>query len=153
MAKMMNINLKKGLVEYCLGLQQAALNNALTAMDEAQEEANAYGPPKDRYDGFRNQQLRKRDLYGKQLEQANQNILMLNRIDLEKQHDSIDFGCMVVTDNSIFLVAVGLGLVTFEGVEVAVISMLVPIYHAMKGKRIGEQFNFRENAYQVLEIW
>ena len=41
-------------------LQQKVVDNLKAAMDEAQQSANEYGPPKDRYDSFRMQQLRKK---------------------------------------------------------------------------------------------
>jgi hypothetical protein len=143
---------KINLLNHCLSVQESALANARNTMDEAQEEANAYGAPKDRYDGFRNQQMRRRDLYVKQLEQAMLNIDLLKRVDLEKKHNMVDFGSLVITDSTTFFVVVGMGLVSFQNQDVAVISMLVPIYHNMKGKRVGEFFEFNDKKYKILEI-
>ncbi len=140
------------LIEHCLQAQETALSNARQVMDDAQEEANNYGPPKDRYDGFRNQQMRRRDLYGKRLEQAVQNISLLKSIDPMASRQSIGFGSLVVTDSTIFFVAIGMGLVQFEDEDVAVVSMLVPVYHVMKGKRVGDGFSLNENSYKVLDI-
>lgn len=149
---MTGIDFKKRLLAHCLDVQASALQNARQAMDEAQEEANAYGTPKDRYDGFRNQQLRKRDLYGQQLEKAMQNIDLLKRVDLEKKQLQVNFGSLVRTDSTIFLLAIGMGIVKFEGMDIAVVSMLVPISHAMKGKRVGEKFSFNNREYLIKEI-
>lgn len=143
---------KMNLLKHCLYVQEKALTNARNIMDEAQEEANAYGAPKDRYDGFRNQQMRRRDLYVKQVEQAMLNIDLLKRVDLEKRHTQVDFGSLVITDSTTFFVVVGMGLISFQKQDVAVISMLVPIYHSMKGKRVGEYFEFNKNKYKILEI-
>lgn len=149
---MKDVSYKERLVKHCLQQQQLALKNARNAMDEAQEEANAYGQPKDRYDGFRNQQLRKRDLFGKQLEQALHNIDMINKITLDKPLDHVDFGSVVITDSTTFLIAIGLGFISFEGEEVAVISMLVPLFHEMKNKRVGDSFSFKDQTYTILGI-
>lgn len=143
---------KINLLNHCLAVQEAALTNARNTMDEAQEEANAYGAPKDRYDGFRNQQMRRRDLYVKQLEKAMLNIDLLKRVDLEKKYNVVDFGSLVITDTTTFFVVIGMGLVSFQNQDVAVISMLVPIYHHMKGKRVGEVFEFNDIEYKILEI-
>ncbi len=143
---------KINLLNHCLAAQEKALANARNTMDEAQEEANAYGAPKDRYDGFRNQQMRRRDLYVKQVDQAMLNIDLLKRVDLEKKHTQVDFGSLVITDSTTFFVVVGMGLVSFQNQDVAVISMLVPIFHSMKEKRVGEYFEFNTNKYKILEI-
>ncbi len=146
------IDFKERLLAHCLKVQETALQNARQAMDEAQEEANAYGTPKDRYDGFRNQQLRRRDLYGQQLEKAMQNIDLLKRIDLEKKYKQVDFGSLVLTDSTTFLLAIGMGIVKFEGEDIAVVSMLVPISHAMRGKGVGEKFSFNNREYLIKGI-
>lgn len=149
---MKSIDFKKRLLAHCLDVQASALRNARQAMDEAQEEANAYGTPKDRYDGFRNQQLRRRDLYGQQLEKAMQNIDLLKRVDMEKKYEQANFGSLVRTDSTTFLLAIGMGIVKFEGMDIAVVSMLVPISHAMQGKGVGEKFSFNNREYLIKEI-
>lgn len=143
---------KINLLKHCLAMQESALANARNTMDEAQEEANAYGAPKDRYDGFRNQQMRKRSLYVKQVEQAMLNIDLLNRVDTKAKHDTVGFGSLVITDSTTFLVVIGMGLISFQNQHVAVISMLVPIYRNMKEKRAGEYFEFNNRKYRILKI-
>jgi hypothetical protein len=147
-----DIEYKQRLILHCIQLQEASLSNVRQTMDDAMQEAVNYGPPKDRYDGFRNQQLRRRDLYAKQLEQIAVNLRLLNNIDFKKKYNEAGFGALVITDQMPFLIAVGLGLVQFEGEDVAVISMIVPVYHAMKEKKAGESFTFNNKKYTVQQI-
>lgn len=143
---------KAELVQYLIELQEQAISNARKAMDDAQEEANNYGAPKDRYDGFRNQQLRRKDLFAKQLSQAMTNLDLLNRLDETKQHHEVGFGTLVQTEKAMFFVAIGLGIVNFKGEDIAVISMLVPLFHAMKSKKVGESFSFNQNDFTIKQL-
>jgi len=145
-------NYKIRLIEHCTGLQEQALTNIRKVMEEVEEEVAGYGPPKDRYDGFRNQQARRRNLYAKQMEQAAVNLQMLRGIDLNRNYDEVAFGALVLTDATPFLVAVGLGLIRFEEEDVAVVSVVVPVYHAMKGRKTGESFSFNQKNYKILGI-
>jgi hypothetical protein len=55
----LNTDFRRRLVMHCIQMQERTYEESQKVMREAQAEANAYGQPKDRYDGFRNQQLRK----------------------------------------------------------------------------------------------
>lgn len=155
-AKLKNIvkdqDYKTELVTHLIEMQRQAISNARKTMEDAQEEANNYGMPKDRYDGFRNQQIRRKDMFAKQLGQAMSNLDVLNRMDLEKPHKTVEFGALVTTDSATFLISIGIGITSFKGEDVAVISMMVPLFHAMKGKQPGDVFSFNEHEYRVLHI-
>lgn len=142
---------KKRLIAYCIQIQEDSYDQARKAMEEAQAEANAYGPPKDRYDGFRNQQLRKGQLIEKQAATALNNIKALNLID-EHLNDVADFGTLVLTDKLLYFIAIGIGIVKFEGMSVAVISPNVPVFSAMKGRRSGDSFSFNGVSYLINQI-
>jgi len=64
------IEIKIRVHQKCIEKQKEILENAKAAMDDAQKVANEYGQPKDRYDSFRTQLLRKRDLFAQQYEKA-----------------------------------------------------------------------------------
>ncbi|MBS4059305.1 MAG: hypothetical protein KG029_02790 [Bacteroidetes bacterium] len=145
-------NYKIRLIEHCIVLQEQALTNIRKVMEEVEEEVAGYGPPKDRYDGFRNQQARRRSLYARQMEQAAVNLQMLRGIDPDRNFDEVAFGALVLTNDTPFLVAVGLGLIRFEDEDVAVVSVVVPVFHAMKGKKAGENFGFNQKNYKILGI-
>lgn len=145
-------NYKIRLIEHCIGLQEQALTNIRKVMEEVEEEVAGYGPPKDRYDGFRNQQARRRSLYARQMEQAAVNLQLLRGIDFNREYDDIAFGALVLTDDTPFLIAIGLGLTRFEDEDVAVVSVVVPVFHAMKGKKAGEIFGFNQKNYKIFGI-
>lgn len=150
----MKINdiVKRELIAYCIAQQQQTVATAQVAMQEAQREANEYGTPKDRYDGFRNQQLRKRDLQARQLQQALDNVAILQKIDAESVHQRVEFGAIIKTDKTVFFIAVGLGLIKFDGQELVVISTKVPIFEAMRAKTLGDIFMFNQASYIIQDI-
>ena len=121
-------------------------------MDEAQKSANEYGAPKDRYDAFRTQMMRKRDMLAQQLQKANEQFELLDRIDAEKEYDSVEFGALVNTDKQKLFVSVSLGKITIEGEDYYAISPAVPVYQAIEGKKAGEEFDFRGNKMKIVSI-
>ncbi len=143
---------KTELVKHLIQLQETAITNARQAMNDAQEEANNYGTPKDRYDGFRNQQLRRKDMFAKQLSQAGQNLELLRKPEILQPKNEISFGALVQTASDTFFVSIGLGSVSFNSEQIIVISMLVPIYHVMKGKKVGDSFSFNNKGYTIKSI-
>lgn len=76
------MNLKEQLIAHCKNLQLETIKILESTMLEIQDSANDYGAPKDRYDSYRNQLSRKRDMVAKQLQQANEQFVLLDRIDV-----------------------------------------------------------------------
>jgi len=61
------LDFKKKLFTHCLQIHSKKIEDLKHLIDETQQLANEYGPPKDRYDSFRTQLLRKKDMYSQQL--------------------------------------------------------------------------------------
>ncbi len=78
-------DIKRRLLETCKDEQQKAIDNLKKVVDDAQKSANEYGAPKDRYDSYRTQLLRKRDRFAQQLQKANEQLDTLHMIDPEKK--------------------------------------------------------------------
>ncbi len=147
-----DIGFKQRLVNYCIENQQQSLETIQSAMEDAEQEAAAYGCPKDRYDGFRNQQIRKRNMLSKQLEQTEINLRILRNIDFNRTPTSVSHGTLVITDQSCFFVAVGIGMIRFEEQEVAIFSTQVPVYLALKDKKSGESITINGKHYAILQL-
>lgn len=146
-------DLKKALIEKCKSIQQESIKNLKVTVDDAQKSANDYGAPKDRYDSYRTQLLRKRDMFAQQLQKANEQLDALNKIDAERIFEKVEFGTLVITDKQKLFISIGLGKVEIESHEIYAISPLVPIYEAMEGKKEGEYFNFRGTESMIKEIY
>ena len=147
------LELKKQLIELCKIKQQDSIDNIKMAMDDAQKSANDYGQPKDRYDSYRMQLLRKRDLFASQLQKAINQMETLNKINVLSKNESANFGSLVFTDEQNIFVAIGLGKIKFENKTYFVVSPNVPIYHAMKDKKKSEEFEFRGKKIKIIDVF
>lgn len=145
-------DLKKNLLQSCLSEIDGKASTLRNAMDEAQQSANDYGPPKDRYDSYRTQLLRKRDLFGQQLQKIMEQRHLLEKLDPDRKSERVEFGALVITDAQKIFVSVGLGRHHCNDMEFFVISPAVPFFRAMEGKRAGDVFDFRGERIRILEI-
>lgn len=144
--------LKIRLFEACFKEIDDRASSLRKVMEDAQQSANDYGQPKDRYDSYRTQLLRKRDMFGQQLFKILEQKTVLERIDPEKGCEKVEFGALVVTDKQKMFISVGLGKFTFDGVDYYVISPAVPFFKAMEGMRAGDTFEFRNQKFTIKEI-
>ena len=122
-------------------------------MNDAQKSANDYGQPKDRYDSYRTQLLRKRDLLAKQLKEAILQMEALNKVNPEKAIKQAGFGAIVLTTNQNLFISVGLGKVHLDGKDFYVISPNVPIFQALRDKKKGEEFEFRGMKQKIIDVF
>ncbi len=146
-------SIKRKLIEACFRELDVRADSLRDAMEEAQQSANEYGLPKDRYDSYRAQLLRKRDMFAQQLQKILEQRTILEKIDPDKKSGRVEFGSMVFTGDQKILVAVGLGRIEVEGEDYFVISPGVPIYKSMEGARKGDRFDFRGHSSEILEVF
>lgn len=149
----MNISdLKQELLNTCLKEVEDRAESLRLVMQDAQQSANDYGQPKDRYDSYRAQLLRKRDMFGQQLQKILSQKNILEKVDPTKKHDEAAFGSIIITDKQNIFVSVGLGKVELNGESFFVISPAVPYFKAVEGKKRGDIFEFRGQKFSILEI-
>jgi hypothetical protein len=150
---MEKFTLKTLLVEACRNKLIDSTNNLKAAMDDLQQQSNEYGAPKDRYDSFRTQLLRRRDMLAQQLQKEFTELSILDRIDLKKTVSSVQFGAIVITDGQDFFVSVGLGKVELEGESYYAISAQVPVYQSLSGKTKGDFAEFRGRKIAIKDVF
>jgi len=146
------LELKVKIYQKCIEKQKELLENSKAAMDDAQKAANEYGPPKDRYDSFRTQLLRKRDLYAEQYEKALKEFRHLEMINPEVKNNNVDVNTLVITNKQKFYVSIGLGKIDLPDGDFYVISPLAPIFQSLRGKRVGESITFNGQRIEVLNV-
>ena len=150
---LMNIlDLKKELLFACVKLVDERAESLRQVMQDAQQSANDYGQPKDRYDSYRTQLLRKRDMFGQQLQKILQQKNILEKVDPKRRSDTASFGSLVMTDKQNIFISVGLGKVDLNGQSFFVISPAVPYFKAAEGKKKGDIFEFRGQKFNILDI-
>lgn len=146
------IELKVNIYHKCLEKQKEILENSKAAMDEAQRAANEYGAPKDRYDSFRTQLLRKRDLYAEQYEKALKEFGYLTKINPENQQKIVEVNALVITNKQKLYISIGLGKIETSEGDFFVVSPLAPIFQSLKGKKVGESIVFNGQKIEIKDV-
>lgn len=144
--------LKTRLLEKCVTQQSATVRQLQQEIEDAQKMANDYGQPKDRYDAFRTKLMRQIELYASQLDKAKVVLQTLQKIDLKKQYQQVEFGALVTTNKQKLFISAGLGKIDVDGESCYAISPLVPIFNALRGKKAGEEVVFNGTMLRIEAI-
>lgn len=147
------LRLKAHLLEECKKMQQKVLDNIRSTMNEAQQSANEYGHPKDRYDAYRMQLLRRKDMYGQMLVKALDEYSALEKIDPTHEKVKVEFGAVVFTSEQRLFVSIGLGKIIFDQTSYYAISVNVPLCKALAGKKKNEVADFNGKGIKILDIF
>ena len=147
------IKLKQSIIESCRNIILETINHLTREMEEHQQLANDYGPPKDRYDSFRSQMLRRRDMYAQQLHKANQELTALAKIDANELKNEVAFGAVVITSQQKLFVSISVGKVLVDGTLYFAVSPNVPVYNALKGLKKGDTAEFNNSTIEVLDVF
>ncbi len=148
------------IIQACIDRQQDVAATAKQEMDSAQQQSNDYGANVDRYDSYRTKMMRTRDMYAKQLSNANASIRVLQELQRQAPMHVADHGAIVITDKQKFFLSAGIGkfLVPFKTPPATpqevffAISAQTPIYMALKGKKVGDSLTFNGLTQVIREI-
>ncbi len=145
--------LKKNLFSLCYARQNEMIMHLKELIADAQQMANEYGQPKDRYDSYRMQLLRKRDMYGQQLEKAMAELDVLKKIDVSRNSKVVEFGSVVFTNDQKLFISISLGKIEFGDDFYYAVSVKVPFYDVIKGKKKGSSFVFNGKQNQIVDLF
>ena len=73
-------------------------------------------------------------------------------IDTKRKYSKIEYGALVRTDLSYYLISVGLGKFIIDDKNIFVISLLSPIGKKLLDKEIGDFITFNSNKEKVINI-
>ena len=146
--------IKKQLHQHCLDLILQRMETAREAMEAAAEAANeeTKSSAGDKYETGRAMM---------QLEQEKNKVQLLKAIELkntltalnpEKVCSVAEAGSIVMTDNGIYYLGVGLGKIMLEGKTYFAVSLDAPIGQALRGKKAGDRVQFLHNTLVIGEI-
>jgi len=150
---MSKIELKKRLIEVCITRQQETVAELQHEVNETLRLSNEYGAPKDRYDPYRTKLMNQNNLFAQQLNQANTLLVTLQKIPLDKEIDTVEFGAIVITNKQKLFVSAGLGKVVSVGETFYAISPQVPIFQSMRGKKAGDTFTFNDQLFDIKDVF
>ena len=147
------LHTKQQLLELCKKTQMKMVDSAKNAMTDAQNALNEYGPNKDRFDSFRDQLISRRDMFAGQYQKAMSDLNVIEKINCEDKKDKVEFGAIVVSNVSRFIIAISSGKIEYDGVIYYAISPAVPLYKAMEGLGAGDSFEFNGNKQTIKELY
>lgn len=145
--------LKARILEACKQHQMETIANLKREMDEHQQLANDYGPPKDRYDAFRSQMLRRRDIFAEQLQKATEEHYTLDKIKTNEIKTKVEFGAIVITDKQKLFIATSMGKIAIDNEVYYCISPAVPIYKVLEGLKTGDVASFNNNSIKITDVF
>lgn len=76
----------------------------------------------------------------------------LERINLYKKLDKVEFGSIVETNSEMFFISVSLGKISFDNKTIFCISLASPIGKILYNKKVGNNFLFQEKEISILNI-
>ena len=147
------IELKNRLVVECQRVQKKAVDSTKSAMDEAQNALNDYGPNKDRYDSFRDQLTGRRDMFSLQYSKAVSEYSVMDKINPKNINKIAEFGAVIITDACRFFISISAGKIEIDGHTYYAISPMVPLFKVMEGKKKGETFEFNGKKQIIKELF
>lgn len=148
----LDIKLKEKLLAKCIEIKEESEANTLSAMNDAQQSANEYGAPRDRYDSFRSQLLRRRDMLAQQLSVVEEELRFLRQINPGNICTKVEPGALVALKTQTLFVLAGIGKLMIDNETYFVISPVVPLVTAMKGMKKGDSFTFRGMSMKIADI-
>ena len=147
------LHTKQKLIKLCKESQLRMVESAKSAMNEAQGALSEYGPNKDRYDSFRDQLIGRRDMFATQYQKALSDLNVLERINCSELKEKVEFGAIIVSDTSKFLIAISSGKIEHNGDIYYAISPAVPLYKVMEGLKAGDSFEFNGKRQTINELF
>jgi len=136
--------LKSQLYAACVAYVQERIDACQAAIQAAQESANSETKSSagDKYETGRAMAQNERDRNAVQLQQAQQLLGELQRINPELSCDTVRPGALVHASTGRFYVGISAGKLVVEGQDYFAVSAAAPVAAALAGKRAGEQAIF-----------
>ena len=145
---------KQGLKSLCVSMLRERVETAKEAMQAAQDSANNEDKSSagDKYEVGRAMSQIDRDLSAGRME-AIQELLKLESIDADKPYEEVNNGAVVICGDTVYFIATGLGVITYEGGKVIVLSPKAPLSNLLRGKVIGDNVTFNGKSFEITEVF
>jgi transcription elongation GreA/GreB family factor len=145
---------KKTLFEACKNMLLQRIADGEKAMLDAQEAANSEEKSSmgDKYETGRAMSQLARDMSAKQVFENKQELANLLKLENTKTDKTIVQGSVVMANEKVFYIAVGLGVIDFNGTQVTVLSPKAPLANLMLGKKAGDIFELNKKQFAIEQI-
>ncbi len=147
-------DLKKGLYEMCVNYIQNRIDAAQQAIEEAQKASNddTKSSAGDKYETSREMMQQETNRNLGQLNEANKLKVALNLVSIAGTSKKAETGNVIITNRGNFYIAVGAGMLSFNGKTYFAISPASPIGIKLKGLKAGDEFKLKDISYLIEKI-
>ena len=146
---------KQTLKEACAKLILARIAHIEQAIFEAREAANSEEKSSagDKYETSRAMSHLAQEMQSRQLEDAKQELDFINRLNITDIFTLANTGAVVICDNIIFYISLGLGNTVIDGHKIMLLSAKAPIAGLLHQKKAGDTFVFNKKTIQIQSIF
>ena len=146
---------KQLLKDACAGILHERMANIEKAMLEARESANSEEKSSagDKYETSRAMGHLAQEMQSKQLEDARQELDLINRLNITTLYNSASTGAVVICRNFIFYISLGLGQTEIESNKVLLLSPKAPIATLLNKKKKGDSFVFNGKTVEIVDVF
>ncbi len=147
------MSFKKKLLQYCFDFIDQRIAAAREAIRMAQQSANeeTKSSSGDKYETGRAMAQLEIEKINSHMSAALVQKSFLEHLDIASS-EKIRLGSLVFTDRGNFFIAVSVGRVDIEGIEVTVVSAQSPIGKSLLTLRAGDAFAFNKNTYVISRV-
>ena len=149
-----NLHLKKELIHKCSEHVDARIAAIQTAMDSIFESklAETKSSAGDKFETGRAMMHAEEQKLITQMHHAKSDLETISGLPKKTANEQIGPGNLVATSRGHYLISIGVGKVTVDGVIYFCISTASPIGAKLSGKIAGDQIEFNGRAIDILEI-
>ena len=106
----------------------------------------------DKFETGREMMQREMDKISASIDQSKNQLNFLSKINLNRPYSTVDLGCLIITDQGIYYISIGLGKVEINAEIIYAISLDSPIGQLFKGKRVGDILEFRGKTFKINQL-
>lgn len=106
----------------------------------------------DKFETGREMMQREMDKISASIDQSKNQLNFLSKINLNRPYSIVDLGCIIITDQDIYYISIGLGKVEINAELIYAISLDSPIGQIFKGKRVGDILEFRSKTLTINQL-
>lgn len=150
-----NKELKENLLHQC----QVFVNNRLGAVQNTIQEiqesltSETKSSAGDKHETGRAMLQLEREKAGQQLAEIQKINQLLSKIDCSKSSKTVSLGSIVMTTASHYFIAISAGVLETNSTSYYAISANTPISKSLLGKSSGDQIQFRDQRFKIIEVF
>lgn len=146
--------IKRRLYAHCMAYVAQRIENAQKAMQAARDAANTETKSSagDKYETGRSMMQLESERYAVQLTEALKLKKGLDQVNAEKVYSSVQPGCLVITDQGNFFIAISAGKIMFDGVAYYAVSPASPVGMHLNNRKAGDTLIFNNKKLRIQEV-